>query len=76
MAIKDDYIARAAAARAEAGAASLENVRERCLRSAAAWDEMAAGAEVTETLRATREAENAAKAAAATDAPFASASAG
>lgn len=75
MAIKDDYRARAAAARAEAKAATLENVRERCLRSAAAWDEMAASAERTEILRAKREAEIAAKIAADREAQLAAASA-
>jgi len=62
MAIKDDYLARAAAALAEAETAGLQNVRDRCLRSAAAWSEMAASAQHTETLRANREAQTAAAA--------------
>lgn len=57
MAVKDEYLTRAAASRAEAQATSLENVRERSLRSAAVWEEMAANAELTETLRARREAQ-------------------
>jgi hypothetical protein len=68
MALKDDYLARAAAAFAEAEAASLQNVKDRCLRSAEAWSEMAASVQWTETLRANREAENAAAANAAVDA--------
>lgn len=62
MTTKDEYLAKAAASRAEADAASLENVKERCHRSEAAWNEMAAGAERAEKLRARREAENQAKA--------------
>jgi hypothetical protein len=45
------FLARAADARRDAGAATLENVRERCLRAAAAWDMMAARAARTEKLR-------------------------
>ena len=37
----DFYRARAAEARADADAATLDNVRDRCLRSEAAWTEMA-----------------------------------
>jgi hypothetical protein len=55
MATKDDYLARAAASLIEAEAARLDNVRERCLRSAAAWTEMAAGAQRADTIRARRE---------------------
>ena len=62
MAIKDDYLARAAAAFAEAETSGLQNVRDRCLRSAAAWSEMAARAQHTETLRSNREAQIAAAA--------------
>jgi hypothetical protein len=43
---------RAAMARAEAEAATLPNVRERCLRAEAAWSEMADRAERTEQMRA------------------------
>ena len=39
---RETYLARAEQARVEADAATLENVRERCLRSATAWLEMAA----------------------------------
>lgn len=61
MAIKDDYLARAAAAFAEAETAGLlQNVKDRCLRSAAAWSEMAAAAQKIETLRVDREAQSAA----------------
>jgi hypothetical protein len=45
--------ARAAEAQRDAEATSLDNVRDRCLRSAAAWAEMAARAERTENMRAT-----------------------
>ncbi|MBA2918307.1 hypothetical protein GON01_04880 [Sphingomonas sp. MAH-20] len=48
------YRAQALAAEAAAEAATLENVRERCLRSAAAWNEMAARIELTDRLRAER----------------------
>jgi hypothetical protein len=48
----DLYLARAAEARADAELATLDNVRERCLRAAAAWDGMAARAGRTEALRA------------------------
>ncbi|HEX4892963.1 MAG TPA: hypothetical protein VFV47_06705 [Hyphomicrobiaceae bacterium] len=37
----DNYLARAAQAREAAAAATLDNVRESCLRSEAAWMEMA-----------------------------------
>ena len=43
---------RAAVARAEAEAATLPNVRERCLRAEAAWVEMAERADRTERMRA------------------------
>jgi hypothetical protein len=42
---------RAALARAEAEAATLPNVRDRCLRAEAAWTEMADRAERTERMR-------------------------
>jgi hypothetical protein len=44
---------RAEDARAQAEAATLVNVRERCLRAEAAWREMAARAQRTEKMRAT-----------------------
>jgi hypothetical protein len=54
MADKQTYLANAAIARAEAEAADLANVRERCLRSEAAWNAMAARHQQTEDLRAQR----------------------
>lgn len=48
------YRAQAEAAEAAAEAATLDNVRERCLRSAAAWHDMAARIELTDRLRAER----------------------
>jgi len=56
---RETYLARAEQARAEADAATLENVRERCLRSATAWLEMAARVERTDQLRASKLAEKA-----------------
>lgn len=47
------YRIRAEQARVEADEATLENVRERCLRAEAAWMEMAGRAERTEKMRAT-----------------------
>ena len=47
------YLERAEDARAQAEAAILVNVRERCLRAEEAWREMAARAQRTETMRAT-----------------------
>ena len=63
------YLERAAAARREANEATLDNVRERCLRAAAAWDEMAARAARTERMRAETEARKASEALAAQAAP-------
>jgi hypothetical protein len=57
------YLERAAASRREADAATLSNVRDRCLRAAAAWDEMAARAARTERMRAETEAKKALEAA-------------
>lgn len=45
------YLARAAQARAEADAATLEHVRERCHRSEAAWQALADRAERSEQMR-------------------------
>jgi hypothetical protein len=45
------YLARAAQARADADAATLEHVRERCLRSEAAWTVLADRAERSERMR-------------------------
>jgi DNA-binding transcriptional regulator YdaS (Cro superfamily) len=53
----DFYLARAAEARADAEAATLANVRDRCLRAAAAWDAMAARAHRGDTMRARQEAD-------------------
>jgi hypothetical protein len=52
----DFYLARAADARADAESASLDNVRDRCLRAAEAWDAMAARAQRSDTHRAKAEA--------------------
>ena len=59
------YLERAAQARREAEAANLANVRDRCLRAAAAWEEMASRAARTEKMRAETEAKKAMEAAAA-----------
>jgi len=50
-----DYLAQAARCRAEADLATLENVRERCLRAEAAWLDMAARQENVANARARRE---------------------
>ncbi len=57
----ETFLARAEQARADADAATLENVRERCLRSESAWREMAARVERTDQMRATRLAEKVAE---------------
>ena len=49
------YRARAAEEHDRADAATLDNVRDRCLRAEAAWLAMAIRAERTATLRAGRE---------------------
>ena len=48
----DFFLARAAQARAEAEAATLAHVRERCRRSEAAWTALANRAERSEQMRA------------------------
>ena len=48
----DFYLARAAEARTDADNAALDNVRDRCLRAAAAWDAMAQRAQRGDTFRA------------------------
>ena len=48
----DFFLARAAQARAEADAATLAHVRERCHRSEAAWTALANRAERSEHMRA------------------------
>ena len=60
MSQREFFLARAAEARSEAEAALLDNVRERCLRSEAAWNDMAARANRAERLRARLIAEKAA----------------
>ena len=45
------FLARAEQARAEAEAATLEHVRERCRRSEAAWQALAEKAERSERMR-------------------------
>ena len=59
------YLARAAEAKRDAEAATLANVRERCLRAEAAWSEMAARADRGDKMRAKLDAEKAAAAVAA-----------
>lgn len=54
------YRTRAAQCRAEADAATLDNVRERCLRAEAAWVAMAERGERTDQMRADRDAAKAA----------------
>ena len=49
------YLARAAQARGEADAATLDHVRERCRRSEAAWTQLADRAARSETLRQSEE---------------------
>ena len=51
MSTQQYYLDRANEARREADAATLDNVRQRCLRSEAAWAEMAARAARTEKMR-------------------------
>ena len=58
---RDVYRIRAEQARAEADVATLENVRDRCLRAEAAWMEMAARADRTEKMRADQAAAKAAQ---------------
>lgn len=60
---REFYLARAAEARAEAEASNLENVRERHLRSATAWEEMANRVARTDRMRAETEIRKAAEAA-------------
>ena len=48
---REFYLERAAEARAGAGAATLDNVRDRWLRSEAVWTEMAARSERGEKMR-------------------------
>ena len=48
----DTYLRRAEEALADANAATLDNVRQRCLRAEAAWRAMAERAERSERMRA------------------------
>ena len=48
----ETYLERAEQARADADAATLDNVRDRCLRAEAAWREMAARVERSDKMRA------------------------
>ena len=59
----DFYLARAAQAREEGDAATLEHVRERCRRSEAAWQALADRAERSEQLKAAEAARKAEEAA-------------
>jgi hypothetical protein len=54
------YLERAAEARRDADATQLQNVRDRCLRAAEAWEQMAARVERTGRMRAETEAKKAA----------------
>ena len=60
----DFYRARAVDARADAESAVLDNVRERCIRAAEAWETMADRAARTSKLRDRQDAEKAERAAA------------
>ena len=60
MAESDQFAAHAERFRADADAATLENVRDRNLRAAVAWDKRAATARLTEAARTAREAATAA----------------
>ncbi len=50
----DFYRTQATKAAADAAAATLGNVRDRCLRAAAAWETMAERIERTDAMRADR----------------------
>jgi len=52
MSILEMYVARAAQCREQAAETTLANVRERCLRSALAWESMADQLRITETYKA------------------------
>ena len=55
MAQQNNYRENAARARADADAATLDNVRDRCLRAEAAWLDMAVRQERVDLARAQRE---------------------
>lgn len=67
MTDRETFLARAAEARAQANDTTLDNVRDRCLRSEAAWTEMADRAARTEKMRQTLIADKAKAAAAEAD---------
>lgn len=69
---REFYRTRAAEALRDAEAASLDNVRDRCLRAAAAWEVMASRLARTEHMRAETDARKAAEADAAAAAENAS----
>ncbi len=50
----DFYRTQSTKAHADAATATLDNVRDRCLRAAAAWDSMAERIERTDAMRASR----------------------
>jgi hypothetical protein len=56
------YRDQAVRSHAEADAATLDNVRDRCSRAATAWEEMADRVSRTDALKAEREAATAARA--------------
>lgn len=60
MSTLDFYIARAAECRRDAETASLDNVRNRSLSAAEAWEQMADRARRTQSYRTAHEAEKAA----------------
>ncbi|MCK9543204.1 MAG: hypothetical protein M0R03_14380 [Novosphingobium sp.] len=57
--ISEHYLARAAECARDAASADLQNVRDRYLRSEAAWQQLAARALKTDAARALRDAEKA-----------------
>jgi hypothetical protein len=59
MTLLESYLGRAAECRREAQASTLVNVRERCLSSAMAWEEMATRAEQTALYRTNEDARKA-----------------
>ena len=61
MTNQEIYLARAAEARSDAVEATLDNVRDRALRSEAAWADVAARAGRTDTMRAKLAAEKASR---------------
>ncbi len=55
MSILQIYVERASQSRNEAASASLINIRDRCLRSALAWEAMADQLRLTETYQLANE---------------------